>query len=120
MLQKKQVNQSKDKLKYIEIDKIKGNSEAEKLALFGTKSIRSWKDNDFKFKEVANPQNLITLHKGNPKFPFNEELKKFIYNWIDSNRPLGNVIKTWAIGIEMTKRYINLKDIKPRSFHKTV
>jgi len=64
----------KDKLKFIEIAKIKGNAEAAKLAGVSTKSIRRWKENEYKFKQVTNPQNLIILHKGNPHFAVNEEI----------------------------------------------
>jgi len=109
-----------DKLKFIDISKRKGNGVAVRLAGVTTKSIRLWRQNEIKFKQLQIPNELITLHKGNPNWTINEDFDKSIYDWIDFNRSLGNCITTWGIGVEMIKRNPNLKELKLRTLQKRV
>ena len=60
-------------------------------------------------------QKKIILHKGNPNKAVDKELDNQLYNWIASNKSLGNPVSTWSIGIKIIKRNPQKVGIKPKS-----
>ena len=103
------------KLEYIEYSKIHGKNAAAKYAGVSTKSIRNWINNEYRFRLIPNPKKKITIHHGLFKSKIDYEVEKEIYNWIDFNRSLGNVVTTWSTGVEFIKRYPDYLNIKPHS-----
>ena len=107
------------KLKAIQCAKDNNNQIAASTYNVSSKTIRRWRINEDKLKQIENPYKKITLHNGTIN-KLNVKLENEIYNWIIFNRSLGNAITTWALGIEFIKRDPEKKNLKPKALYQYI
>ena len=91
------------KLKAIQCAKENNNQIAASIYNVSSKTIRRWRINEDKFKQVVYPNTKIELHNGTIN-RLNIKLENEIYDWIIFNRSLGNAITAWALAREFIKR----------------
>ena len=90
--------QIKVKLEAIKYSKSNNNQKAVGKFGISTKTIRNWRLNDNKIRNVNNQNRRITLNPGPSANRINFKLEKEIYNY------LGNIVARWSIEIEMIRR----------------